>query len=270
MRGGFGIGVAAGIHLEGPFLDPGHPGALPARHFRAYTAAALEELLDAGGGLVRTMTVAPERPGGGRLARHLLRRGVVPAFGHSGSDYEAARSAVGAGIRYVTHLFNAMDGIHHRRPGPVSAFLEDGRVTAELISDGFHVDPAVMRWAARLLSPERICLVSDSVAPCGLRPGRYRFAGKHVRLQGGRVTLADGRLAGSALTLDQAFRVQVKEVGMRPEQAALSASLVPARVLGWSDVGDIAPGKRADLVRLTPGLRVRETYLGGVRVFRKK
>jgi N-acetylglucosamine-6-phosphate deacetylase len=265
---GAGHGVAAGIHLEGPFLDPLHAGALPSRYFRNYSASALRELLEAGHGLVRTMTVAPERPRGSRLIAHLQRAGVVPAFGHSGADYRGARQAIDKGVRYVTHLFNAMEGIHHRRPGPVFAFLEDDRIDVELIADGHHVDAAILRWVADRKPPERLCLVSDSVSPCGLRPGPHSFAGRQVRLKGGRVTLADGTLAGSALTMDQAFRTQVRDVGLSAAEVAVAASYTPARIVGWHrQIGEVAVGKRADLVVLTPHLRIRQTFFGGDRVF---
>lgn len=269
LRKRVGGGVAAGIHLEGPFLSPERPGALPAEHFRSYSGGYLDTLLDAGGGMVRTMTIAPERPGGAALIAHLRRRRVIPAFGHSSADHGAAAACVRSGVRYVTHLFNAMEGIHHRRPGPVPAFLGDRRVRVELIADGFHVDAAVMRWLAQIKPPGEICLVSDSVAPCGLRPGPYRFAGKVVQLAGGRVTLGDGTLAGSALTMDAAFRVQVQKVGLAPAAVAVSASATPARVVNWHrDRGSIAPGKIADLVVLGARLGVRETYLAGRCVFR--
>jgi N-acetylglucosamine-6-phosphate deacetylase len=216
------------------------------------------------------MTVAPERPRGGELIAHLKREGVVPAFGHSGADYRQAHRAVESGIRYVTHLFNAMEGIHHRAPGPVSAFLESPQVAVELIADGHHVDPAVMRWVARTTGVERLCLVSDSVSPCGLRSGRYQFAGRAVRLEGGRITQEDGTLAGSALTLDEALRVQVRQVGLPLHAAARAASYSPARVLGWHRrTGEIAVAKRADLVVLDRRLGVRETWLGGACVHRR-
>ncbi|MBI4582629.1 MAG: N-acetylglucosamine-6-phosphate deacetylase [Planctomycetes bacterium] len=269
IAGGAGLGTAAGLHLEGPFLDPGHPGALPRRHFRTYSPRLLEEYLRAGRGLVRTMTLAPERPGGLELVRHLRRRRVVPAFGHSGAGYEEARRAIQAGIRYVTHLFNAMDGIHHRRPGPVSAFLEDERVRVELISDGFHVDPAVLRWVERLKPGDLICLVSDSVHPCGLEDGLYVFAGVDVELKAGRVARRNGTLAGSALTLDRALRVQVEAVGADPAAAVTALTRAPARLLGWKDAGEIAPGRGADLVVLSSRLVVEETYLRGQRVYRR-
>lgn len=264
IREGRGLGVAAGIHLEGPFLDPGHPGALPGKHFRKYSASLLNDLIDAGDGLVKTMTIAPERPGGEELIRHLKKRRVVPAFGHSGANFDDTERAVKLGVRYVTHLFNAMRGFHHRAPGPLPVLIGDPRVRVEIISDGLHVDERVLKDLAQRKAPEEICLVSDSAHPCGLRPGRYSFAGFPVILRGGRVTLADGTLAGSALTLDEAFRIQVQRVGVSPEKVSISASRAPARVVGWHrQLGEIKPGRRADLVILDRKFGVRQTFLGG-------
>jgi N-acetylglucosamine-6-phosphate deacetylase len=262
-----GAGPAFGIHLEGPYVSPRRPGALPAEHFRVYRRNEVEDLLQAGRGLVRTMTLAPELPGGHDLARHLLRRGVVPSFGHSDADHEQTRKAIAAGVRHATHLFNAMRGIHHRDPGPVPALLEDGRVFVEIISDGFHVDPVILRLVHRAKHRGRVLLVSDSVAPCGLRDGPYDFAGKPVLLLEGRVTLADGTLAGSALSMDRAVSLTARDLGLPLEAAVLGATVNPACLLGEGRRrGVIAPGRRADLVLLDRMLRVRATWLGGEHV----
>lgn len=261
---GAGRGMVAGFHLEGPYLSPKRPGALPVRAFRAYSGAELSALISAARGYLRTMTVAPEREGGMRLIRALLRRGIVPAFGHSDADYALARGAVRAGTRYVTHLFNAMRGLHHRDPGAVTALLEDPRVTVEVIADGHHIDLPVLRLIHALKPRDRVVLVSDSVAACGLPPGRHLFAGKTVELHEGRVTLADGTLAGSALTLDRAVALHVEKLGLPPAEAVLLATRNPARLLGLGRRrGEIAVGRRADLVLLDRKLRVRATWLAG-------
>jgi N-acetylglucosamine-6-phosphate deacetylase len=260
IRGG---GPAFGIHLEGPYLSPKRPGALPGEHFRLYRRTEVDALLRAGGGLVRTMTIAPEREGGPELIRHLTRKGVVPCFGHSDADYEGTRRAIAAGVRCATHLFNAMRGIHHRDPGPVPALIDDGKVLVELIADGFHVSLPVLKLV-HAAKPRGVILVSDSVAPCGLDDGTYDFAGKPVHLRDGRVTLLDGTLAGSALSMDRAVSLGVKEVGLPLEEVGLLASANPARLLGEGrSRGAIEPGKRADLVLLDRALRVRAVWLGG-------
>jgi N-acetylglucosamine-6-phosphate deacetylase len=262
-----GAGPAFGIHLEGPYVSPRRPGALPLEHFKVYRRSEVDDLLQAGGGFVRTMTLAPELPGGHDLIRHLLGRGVVPSFGHSDADHEGTRKAIEAGVRHATHLFNAMRGIHHRDPGPVTALLGDERVLVELISDGFHVAPPVLKLVHGAKPRRQVILVSDSVAPCGLAEGAYDFAGKPVHLRGGRVTLPDGTLAGSALAMDRAVALTVKDVGLPLEEAVLLATGNPARLLGEERArGAVAPGRRADLVLLGRNLRVRATWLEGKQV----
>jgi N-acetylglucosamine-6-phosphate deacetylase len=267
---GVGRGIAAGIHLAGPFLSPAKPGALPRGAFRAASKRLARELLLAGGGKVRTQTIAPEIRGGLELVRLLRQSGVVPFVGHTACDQESARAAFRAGARGVTHLFNAMDGLHHRSPGPVAEALLDERVAVELIADGFHVAAEALKLVARVKPPEKICLISDSVAPAGLADGRYEFAGAPVRLARGRVTLPDGTLAGSALTMDRAFRLMVREAGVSAAAAAMMASKSPARAVGWKHFGDIAPGQRGNLVVLDDRLRVEATYLRGERIYSRR
>jgi N-acetylglucosamine-6-phosphate deacetylase len=266
IRGGLGRGAALGIHLEGPFLNPRKPGALPGGAFRPVERKLALELIEAGGGTVRTQTVAAELRGGLELIRLLRRRRVAPFLGHTAAGLEEARAAFGAGARAVTHLFNAMEPMHHRAPGPIAASLLDDRVAVELIADGFHVAPEALALVVRSKPISRICLISDSVAPCGLADGRYEFAGAPVRLKGGRVTLLDGTLAGSALTLERALQVMAREVGVSAAEAVEMATASPARAAGLRGRGEIKPGRRADLVVLDDRLRVRATYLAGERV----
>ena len=269
LADGVGRGVAVGIHLEGPFLNPGRPGALPKRNFRACSTRDAAKLLEAGGGWVRTVTVAPELPRGRELVRYFLKKGVVPAFGHSLAGYEETCGGIDAGIRYATHLFNAMSGIHHRDPGAVTALLENDEVDVEVISDGEHISVPVLQLIHARKPPERVILVSDSVHPCGLRDGEYEFAGAPVRLHKGTIQLPDGTLSGSALTMDRALRVQVQSVGASVDHAALACSANPARAIGLRGRGRIAVRSRADLVALDEKLRVVGTWLGGDQVFSK-
>ena len=264
IRQGYGRGVAFGIHLEGPFVSPARPGALPKSCFRSPSLKDLRRLLAAGDGLVRTMTLAPELKGAGKLIRFCQKNKVVPAFGHSNADYGETCGAITGGIRYATHLFNAMNGIHHRSPGAVTALLEDPRVAVEVISDGHHVQPPALRLINRLKSEDRVILVSDSTHPCGLKNGRYRFAGAEVDLRDGVVRQKNGTLAGSALTLERALAVQVKEVGTPLEKAVRYCTKNPASAVGASRrLGSIAPGRSADLVLLDPKFRVKATWLKG-------
>lgn len=264
IRRGHGLGVAFGIHLEGPFVSPARPGALPRNHFRSPSLKEARRLLAAGDGLVRTMTLAPELKGGKGLIRLCRKNRVVAAFGHSDADYEGTRQAISHGVRYATHLFNAMNGLHHRSPGAVTALLEDPRVSVEVISDGHHVQAPALKLINRLKNEDRVILVSDSIQACGLADGRYRFAGADVFLRHGVVRQENGTLAGSALTLDRALEVQVKKAGTPLEKAVRYCTENPARAAGVSHrAGSIRPGRRADLVLLDAKFRVKATWLGG-------
>ncbi len=266
---GIGNGVAVGLHLEGPYLSSKRPGALPAKHFRRYAAGDLDALLEAGGGMVRTMTLAPEIAGSSRLIDRLRRHGVVPAFGHSDADYQGTRACLARGVSYATHLFNAMNGVHHRSPGAVMALLEDRDTAVELIADGHHVDVPLLRLVEREKRADKILLVSDSVQPCGLKPGRCSFAGRSGYARGGRVTLADGTLAGSLLTLPEAVRRWVQEVGAPPAAAFAAATRNPARAIGLRR-GELVKGRPADLTLLDKDFRVQATWLGGRLAFRRR
>ena len=262
---GRGRGVARGIHLEGPFVSPRKPGALPSRHFRAPSTRDAAKLLEACGGLARTVTLAPELSRAHDLIRYFRRNGVVPAFGHSDADYDETKRALdGAGVGYATHLFNAMNGVHHRAPGAVTALLENDDVAVEVIADGHHVLPPALRLVNTMKPRDKVVLVSDSVLPCGLKNGTYFFAGSDVTLEDGRITQPDGRLAGSALTLDRAVRVEVRQAGASLADAVRFATENPARVIGEERRrGTISARRRADLTLLDSRMRVKATWVGG-------
>ena len=264
-------GLFAGLHMEGPYLSLVRPGALPKQHFRTYRdPGELDALITASGGTLRTMTLAPERPGNDRLIAALKRRGIVPCFGHSDADYAQARRALQRGMGCVTHFFNAMRGLHHRSPGPIAAVFEDAAVAAELIVDGHHVDYAALRLVLRSVGPLRTILVSDSVAACGLPEGKYQFAGRTVAVKEGKVTLPDGTLAGSLSTLDAAVRLAVRHLELSPAGATQLVTRNPARLIGLRTRGEIRAGRTADLVLLDRKLRVRATWLRGELAWSRK
>lgn len=256
-----------GLHLEGPFLNPRRAGMQPAAHMRPPDPDALEALLRAGRGQVRTVTLAPELPGGLALVRLLRARGVVPALAHSEATYGEAVEACAAGLAHVTHCFNAMSPLHHRAPGSVGAALDLEGLTAEVITDGVHVDPVAIRLLWRLKGWRRLALVTDAMAGAGAPEGVYRFGGQDVRVAAGEARLADGTLAGSVLTIDRAVRVAVA-AGVPPRQAVAMAGAVPAGVAGLAGVGRLAPGYVADLVALTPACVPLWTMVGGRVVWR--
>ncbi|MDW8018139.1 MAG: N-acetylglucosamine-6-phosphate deacetylase [Thermus sp.] len=247
-----------GVHLEGPFLSPERLGAQPPFPLPPDPGVAQALLALAP---VRVLTLAPELPGALGLVRLLAQRGVRVQLGHTGAGYAEALAALEAGAMGFTHLYNAMTPLHHREPGTVGLALERGR-WAELIPDGLHVHPAALRLALKAIPG--LYFVSDAVAAAGMPDGPYPLGAHRVEKRGEGVWLGEG-LAGSTLTLDRALRNLVAW-GVPLEEAARRLSALPARYLGLADRGEIAPGKRADLVVLDEGLRVQAVYLGGRRV----
>lgn len=252
-----------GVHLEGPVLNPARRGAHEAGWLRAADDPEVRRILGEALPQLRLVTLAPELAGGDALIDWLTDRGVVVALGHSEATYEEAAGAFARGARMATHLFNGMRAFHHRDPGVVGAALDDGSCVCGLIADGVHVHPAAVRMAFRLLGPDRIALVSDAGAAAGMPPGRYTPGGRPVEVGAdGMPRLADGTLAGSVLRMDQAVR-NLTRWGSPLRDAALSSSRTPARLLGLSDRGGLAPGFRADLAVLGPDGRARLTLVAG-------
>jgi N-acetylglucosamine-6-phosphate deacetylase len=261
-RGPGARGHVLGAHLEGPFLSPRRAGAQNPAHMIAPDRSVLERLVKAADGALRMVTLAPELAGALALIEPLRRRGVIVALGHSDADYEQALAAIHAGAHHATHLFNAMPSLHHRAPGLVGAAL-GADLPCELINDGRHVHPAVVRLVTRAISCP--VLVTDAIAATGVGDGTFALGGQEVRVQGGaaRLTRTDS-LAGSTLTMDEALRRAVRESGLSLEQASIAASANPARVLGLeARFGSIAPGRRADLVVLDDDLHVTAVMAGG-------
>jgi N-acetylglucosamine-6-phosphate deacetylase len=254
----------AGIHLEGPFLNPVKRGS----HHREYLLApdpdALRRLLDAGRGHVRVVTLAPELPGGMGLLTEVVRAGAVAAVGHTEATYVEARTAFAGGARLATHLFNAMRQFHHRDPGPAGAALADPSVTCEIINDGVHVHDDAVRLAVAAAGVDRIALVTDATPAAGMDSGSYRLGPVPVMADAGTVRLTDGTLAGSTLTMDEAVRHAVRMTGLPISGAAACAATTPAALLSIGDrAGSLSPGKEADLVVLDHDLVVRAVLVHG-------
>jgi len=265
--GGLPGAQAIGIHLEGPWIDPRAAGAQPEAGIRAVSMPEVEAVLSAAAGTARLVTFAPEVEGAAALLEALARRGVVPAIGHSLAQAESLERAVAGGARHVTHLFNAMGGLHHRERGVAGFALADDRLSCDVICDGAHVHPDVVRVAARA-KRERLVLITDRVelaaagTPAG---GAYGAGGLHD--DGVAVRFVDGRLAGSSLTLDRAARNFRAWTGASQLEAVAACTLRPARVLGCEgERGTLRPGARADFAVLEPDGAVRETWIGGERV----
>jgi len=252
--------VPIGLHLEGPWIHPGAAGAQPAAGIRDFAEGEARDVLARAGSAVRMLTFAPELPGADRLQALLERCGIVAALGHSLAEAAAVEAAVARGARHVTHLFNAMGPLHHRAPGLAGAALADDRLSCDLICDGAHVDPAMVRVAWRAKG-ERLVWISDRIDP----PGRAAsFGAGPLRDDGVALRLPDGRLAGSRLGLDRAVARGRDFAGMSLVESVAAATLAPARVLGIeAERGTLRPGARADLVVLGPAGALRQTWIAG-------
>ena len=256
-------GEIAGIHLEGPFLAPARSGAHDPGLLRPPEPDLVDRLVSAGRSQIRMVTLAPEQPAAIDAVLRLVDAGVVVAIGHTDATYEQTRAAIDAGATVGTHLFNAMRPLHHREPGPVPALLEDDRVAVELICDGVHLHPAVIRWAMRTAGARRVALITDAMAAAGAGDGDYLLGQLAVGVRDGVALRPDGTIAGSTLTMDRAFRYVV-DAGASFEDAVTMASTTPARALGRSDeIGSITVGRQADLVVLDQALRVAAVMVKG-------
>jgi N-acetylglucosamine-6-phosphate deacetylase len=245
-------GVLAGVHFEGPFLSARRCGAHRPGLLRDPDPAVVRTLLNAARGTARMVTLAPELPGGLESVRLLAERGVIASVGHTDADYDRTVAAVQAGATVATHLFNAMPAVHHRRPGPVVALLQDDRVTVELVNDGVHLHPAVVKAAVAAAGDSRIAFISDAMGAAGLGDGRYPLGPLEVRVEAGVArTVEGGAIAGSTLTLDAAFKRAITVGGLSLEQTVRALSGNPAALLGLSGtVGSLTAGCYADLVVL--------------------
>ena len=251
-----------GVHLEGPYISPEFPGAQNPAFIRPPSVEEFEEFLAAGP--VRMITLAPETPGAEALVEVALAAGVRVVMGHTAATYEQASAAIDAGVSQATHTYNAMTGLHHRRPGAVGAILSDNRIYAQLIADGIHVHPAAMRILGRCKGPTRALLISDAIRAAGMPPGRYEMGRLPVIVKDGACRLEDGTLAGSVLTLDVALRNFMAAAGWSLVQAWPLTSLSQAQAMGIeSEVGRIRTGARADLTLLDAKAQVVATVVGG-------
>jgi N-acetylglucosamine-6-phosphate deacetylase len=253
-----------GVHVEGPFISPARKGAHNEAWITDPSPEAVAELLDAGRGVLRLVTLAPERDGGMAAVEALTEAGVLVSVGHSDATARQVADAAGHGARMVTHLFNAQRPMHHREPGVVGQALTDGRLTSGLIPDLRHVSAPVCVLAFRA-APGRICAVTDAAACAGMPPGSYELGGEPIELppgDGEPPVRGDGTLAGSGLRMDAAVANMVT-AGIGLAEAVAAASRIPADLIGRPDLGRIAPGAAADLAWLGDDLRTRAAWVGG-------
>lgn len=256
-----------GIHLEGPFISKAKRGVHPPDSIAKPSIESFNKLLAAADGLLKIVTVAPELPGAIELIEAIVAAKIVPALGHTDANYDQARAAIHAGARHAVHMYNAMRGFEHRDPGIVGAVLTDPEVTAEVIADGVHVAGPAIQMLIGCKGVDTVVLVSDGIAATGMPDGNYRLGNFDVSVQDGVCRNSEGKLAGSTLTLDRAVR-NVVALGVSLQDAVRMATILPARRLGLAGKkGIIAVGADADLVALTPDLRVAGVMTRGSRLF---
>ncbi len=254
-----------GVHYEGPFVNSEQCGALHREHFRTFKSAADLDSLPAikDERAIHLMTVAPETEGGIDLIGELNRRGWIVSIGHTRALVEVLDQALAAGARHMTHFMNAMTPLHHRAPGPVGWGLINDDVTCDLIADGIHLDPSILKIILRAKGSDRISLISDAIAATGQGDGEYQIWGEQISVKDGRTSNSRGSIAGSVITMLDAVRMMLA-LGVSETAVARMAATNPARLLRLdNDRGSIEVGKRADLVALDSNLNVRATIIGG-------
>ena len=251
-----------GIHLEGPFLSHIRRGVHPPSLLLRPSLELLDRFWQAARGHIRFMTIAPELEGAEEVIAEATHRGVCVSLGHTNADLDATRAAIAVGARHATHTFNAMRPLDHREPGIIGEVLTDNRVSADIIADGVHLHPAIVQLFLNAKGPELSVLITDATAATGMPDGKYRLGMLDVEVKNGRCT-ADGRLAGSVLTLDHAVRNVMQFAAWQLPQALRSASLNPARVARLADRGKLEAGCLADIIALSPRGEVINTIVHG-------
>ena len=252
-----------GLHYEGPFVNSAQCGALHVEHFKTYSSPADLESLPVNDAMAHMITLAPEIVGDVELVRELTRRGWIVSIGHTRASLEILDEALAAGARHMTHFMNAMSPLHHRSPGPIAWGLSHDEVTVDMIADGIHLDPFMLKLLVKTKGVDGISLISDAIAAAGKGDGDYAIWGETISVKKGRTSNASGSIAGSVITMLDAVRV-MHSLGISYVDIARMSSTNPARLLGLSDsFGSISSGKRADLLALDPSGNTHLTLING-------
>ncbi|MFC2043329.1 N-acetylglucosamine-6-phosphate deacetylase [Chloroflexota bacterium] len=257
-----------GVHVEGPYFNPDHKGAQPEYNLRDADPSEYESWLDTG--VVKLVSIAPERTGSIAFIDRGITGGVEFSVAHSGASYEQVIESANHGLRQATHTFNGMSGLHHRRPGTVGAVLTDDRIYAQVICDGVHVHPAVIDLIVRATGSHRTILITDAIRATGLADGDYELGGEKIIVKEGISRTAAGSLAGSTLTLDAAIRNMIAFTPLSFEEVLPMATSVPAKAMNWyGKKGVIRPGADADITIFDQKLNVRLTMAAGRIIFQE-
>ena len=252
----------AGIHLEGPYLNVKRKGMQNEHYLRHPNIDEMKEILKEGESLIKMVTIAPELPGGIEMVQYLKEQGIIVSIAHSDATYEEAKHAFATGASHVTHCFNGMRPIHHRDPGLVVAAFEEPHVSLQAIVDHVHLHPAIVRLMHRIKGAEGVVLITDALQAMYMGDGHYEFGGQQVTVLDGEARLADGTLASSTVTMNEALRKTV-ESGIPLLDAVHMASITPANILGLQKKGRISPQTDADLVLMDPEYQVLWTMIDG-------
>lgn len=259
-----------GAHMEGPYLNPSRTGAINPSNLKDPDTGEMSEYISLCEGSLKMVTVAPELPGCTALIKMLAQEGIVAAAGHSEATYEIALSSFKAGIKHAIHLFNASAPLHHREPGLVGAVLANREINAEIIADGHHLHPSMLKLLRSVKGNRWLTLATDAVCAAGMPDGEYSFNGRKVSMSGKKITLPNGSMAGSSLKMIDAVKNMVKFADVPLHEAVRMASLNPARLLGKeSSKGALAPGMDADIVLLDKDLNVKLTMVNGEVVYNR-
>ena len=260
-----------GIHMEGPYINSEKKGAQREEDIKKVSIEEFSEFNQASGNLIRLVTIAPEMPGAIDFIKYLDKQKIIVSVGHSNATYAQVQAGIQAGLSHVTHTFNAMRGLHHREPGVVGAALTSPELTVEVIADGIHIHPIVLKILTKIKDGEKIVLITDAMRAAGLNEGTYDLAGQEVIVTKGQARLKDGTLAGSVLTMDKAVKNMVNKVGIPLSKAIQMASFNPAKSVGIDyKKGSLEPGKDADIVILNKNLETELTIVAGKIVYRRK
>ncbi len=260
-----------GIHMEGPYINPEKKGAQKEEDIRVPSIEEFTQFQQASGDLIRLVTIAPEIPGAIDFIKYLDKQNIIVSVGHSNATYTQVQAAIQAGLSHVTHTFNAMRGLHHREPGVVGAALSSPELTVEMIADGIHIHPVVMKILIQAKEIEKIVLITDAMRAAGMSEGIYELGGQEVTVDKEQARLKDGTLAGSILTMDQAVKNLVTKVSISLPKAIQMASFNPAKSIGVENKkGSLEPGKDADIVILNKKLEAELTMVTGKVVYRRR
>lgn len=253
----------AGIHMVGPFISPSKRGTNPVEGIRLFDEGELKEIISAGGKALKIMTFAPEVKGAVRLVEILRENNIIPSMGNSIANAEEVTLAIDAGAQRCTLLYNCMNSIHQRQIGLATTALVDDRITVELIFDGFHIHPQMIDLACRSKSKEQVIAVSAGTIGTGLKDGEYNFSGRQISIENQHCRLADGTIAGSMITQEQAWKNVLSFTHYKPQNAISCFTANPARNLGLQDRGFLDPGLSADIVILNEQHEVQLTLVNG-------